>query len=1341
MQPTQDTVTTMPLGRILPASLDHAVWPVAAPARARTLVDVLDATVQHHPDAPALEAAGVVLTYRELRGAIGALADSLRGHGVGPGDKVGVRVPSGTTDLYVAILAVLVAGAAYVPVDVDDPDERAEMIWQDAEVCAILGEGRSVRPGPGTPGRRPGPPTGTDDAWVIFTSGTTGRPKGVAVSHRSAAAFVDAEARLFVRDRPLGPGDRVLAGLSVAFDASCEEMWLAWRHGACLVPAPRSLVKAGTDLGPWLVERGITVVSTVPTLVALWPAEALDRVRLLIVGGESCPPELVERLAVPGREFWNTYGPTEATVVACASLMRAGSPVRIGTPLDGWELAVVDGKGRPVPWGETGELLISGVGTARYLDPAKDAEKFAPHPALAGQRVYRTGDLVRAEREGLVFVGRADEQVKIGGRRIELGEVDAALQALPGVRAAAAAVKDSPAGGQVLVGYLVVENAAAQQAGIPHQRSANGGATGNDPASGDTAGSNAAGSGFDKNAAREALLQRLPPALVPVLALVDDLPTRTSGKVDRKALPWPLPGQESGAAGSATSLGGTAGWIAEQWQRLLGVPVEHDSDFFGLGGSSLTAARLVGDMRDRFPGFTVKDLYQHPKLPELARFLDASEQSGSQAGKPRVRHRRVHLTPATAGLYQGFVLSVMFVITAIPWVLGIAAMDDIIGVTWAPHTSWWLIVGAWLALSSAPARVVISGVGSRVFTHNLQPGSYARGGWTHLRLWTAERLVGAFSLAGVTGTPMASRYARILGCRVGHDVQLHSLPPVTGMAAFGDGAVLEPEVDCAGWWIEGDLLHVGGIRVGPHASVGTRSMLMPGADVGAGAEVAPGSCVAGPVPEGERWHGTPARRDESAPTFKWPPPDYRKSRFWNLAYMVTLPVMQLLPLLSAAPALVFLYLWRGAHPEPGSLADLILLASVPFTVVTVVCYMLLTVLVVRVLSRKIVPGVFAAHGRVAWNVWVVHRLMETSRVALFPLYASLATPVWLRMLGARVGRRVEASTVLALPSLMEVDDHAFLADDTLIAPFEIRGGWLRLGPAYVGKRAFVGNSGMVGPFRRVADESLIGVHSDTPARTSPGDSWLGRPAFTVQRQVEGGESTARTYDPPSRLIAARACVELCRWLPLFLSVLLGDVAVIGVQAAYDNLGLYGALPVAMGLLLGVGITACLLTTLAKWLLVGRFRVTQKPLWSSFVWRNELFDTFIEELGMPWLGASLIGTPFMNMWMRSLGARIGRGVWCESHWLPETDLVTLGDGATVNRGVVLQTHLFQDRLMRMDTVTLGRGATLGPHAIALPGTQLDDAAVAGPYSLVMRGDRLRAGTRWYGNPVAHWDSED
>ena len=349
----------------------------AAPSP-RTLIDIIYETAARYPDAAALDDGTVQLTYSELIGDIEASVEWLAARGIGRGDRIGIRMPSGSYALYVAILATLATGAAYVPVDADDPDERAELVFSEADVVAVITEAGLLR-GPGSSrGWRPAAPLDRDDAWIIFTSGSTGTPKGVAVTHRSAAAFVDAEAQMFLRDNPIGPGDRVLAGLSVAFDASCEEMWLAWRHGACLVPAPRSLVRSGMDLGPWLVTRDVTVVSTVPALASLWPAEALEAVRLLIFGGEACPPELAERLAVDGREVWNTYGPTEATVVACAARLDGAGPISIGLPLPGWDLAVVDADGRPVSYGEVGELVIGGVGLARYLDKDKDAEKYAP---------------------------------------------------------------------------------------------------------------------------------------------------------------------------------------------------------------------------------------------------------------------------------------------------------------------------------------------------------------------------------------------------------------------------------------------------------------------------------------------------------------------------------------------------------------------------------------------------------------------------------------------------------------------------------------------------------------------------------------------------------------------------------------------------------------------------------------------------------------------------------------------------------------------------------------------------------------------------------------------------
>ena len=261
----------------LPAVPTQFLRSASAPPE-RTLVDILRHTATTHPEAAAIDDGTTVITYSELVDTLDAAVADLYEQGIRRGDRIGIRLPSGSHELYIAILSVLAAGAAYVPVDVDDPDERATLVFGEADVTAtITSAGLDLRR---TRSRGDaGPPLPHDDAWIIFTSGSTGTPKGVAVTHRSAAAFVDAEATLFCQDSPLCPDDRVLAGLSIAFDASCEEMWLAWRHGACLVPAPRSLVRSGMDLGPWLIRRNITVVSTVPTLASLWPAEALDQVR------------------------------------------------------------------------------------------------------------------------------------------------------------------------------------------------------------------------------------------------------------------------------------------------------------------------------------------------------------------------------------------------------------------------------------------------------------------------------------------------------------------------------------------------------------------------------------------------------------------------------------------------------------------------------------------------------------------------------------------------------------------------------------------------------------------------------------------------------------------------------------------------------------------------------------------------------------------------------------------------------------------------------------------------------------------------------------------------------
>ncbi|MGH3859528.1 Pls/PosA family non-ribosomal peptide synthetase [Actinokineospora sp.] len=1266
-----------------------AVFRAGPESAPRTLLDVLHATAAPHPDAHALDDGTIVLTYRELLAEVDTLRRSLNDAGVGVGDRVGVRVPSGSVDLYVSILGVLAAGAAYVPVDFDDPQERADLVFTEADVAAVLGEGRALTPR-GAPLGHLGTPSPDDDAWIIFTSGSTGKPKGVAVSHRSAAAFVDAEADLFLPDEPIGPDDRVLAGLSVAFDASCEEMWLAWRNGACLVAAPRALVRTGVDLGPWLVEREITVVSTVPTLAALWPSDALDDVRLLIFGGEACPPELAERLAVPGREVWNTYGPTEATVVACGARMTGDGPVRIGLPLDGWELAVVDADGELVPMGGSGELVIGGAGLARYLDPVKDQEKFAPLPALSWSRAYRSGDLVKAEPEGLLFLGRADEQIKLGGRRIELGEVDAALQALAGVAGAAAAVRTTKAGNQLLVGYVV------------------------------------AGEEFDQGTAVERLRTALPAALVPLLAKVDTLPTRTSGKVDRAALPWPLPALDTTAV-DVQAMSPTQAWLAGLWTELLGIGVgDPEADFFAHGGGSLSAARLVSRIREAYPTISVSDVYQHSTLSSLAKLIDAT------AGTVR-SDRTVAPTPRKAQVIQVLATIPMLSVVGARWVVTLAALNNLIQLPWAPTVSWWLVFAGWLVFLSPWGRMAIAAGTARTLLRGVRPGRYPRGGGVHLRLWAAERMVELSGATNLAGAPWMTHYARALGARIGEDVDLHSLPPVTGLLKLGRGAAVEPEVDLSGHWLDGDVLHIGRIRIDADATVGSRSTLFPGARVGKRADVAPGSGVQGSVPTGQQWSGSPASRTGKASHRANRPP--RRKR-WVAAYAVASFALSLLPVLAAAPALLILASFVSGTPTLGAALGQALLAVAPATVSWLVAYALLILVSVRALSIGLREGRHPVHSRIAWQAWATERLMGIARVGLYPLYASQLTPVWLRALGMKVGRGVEASTVLALPSLTTVDDGAFLADDTMIGSYELGGGRLRIAHARVGKRAFLGNSGMTAPGRKVPKRGLVGVLSSTPKKAKAGSSYLGMPPMRLPRTVEAGDEST-TFDPPTRLKIARGLVELCRIVPVMASPALAVLVAAGFEALAASMGFGVALALSGVLLFGAGIAACAVAVAAKWILVGRFTAIERPLWSGFVWRDELADTFVEMLAVPWFATSAQGTPLLTLWLRGLGAKVGRGAWVETYWLPEYDLVRIGDGATVNRGCVLQTHLFHDRIMSMSAVAVGDGGTIGPHGIVLPGASIGDQATVGPASLVMRGESVPDGTRWLGNPISAW----
>ncbi|MBV9212846.1 MAG: amino acid adenylation protein, partial [Actinobacteria bacterium] len=296
-------------------------------------------------------------------------------------------------------------------------------------------------------------------------------------------------------------------------------------------------------------------------------------------------------------------------------------------------------------------------------------------------------------------------------------------------------------------------------------------------------------------------------------------------------------------------------------------------------------------------------------------------------------------------------------------------------------------------------------------------------------------------------------------------------------------------------------------------------------------------------------------------------------------------------------------------------------------------------------------------------------------------------------------------------------------------------GWLRVDPIEVGSRTFLGNTSLLRGDTRVGDDCLIGVLSTAPESTPSGTSWLGCPALELPRIPEEADP-ARTTDPPRRLVVARGAIELLRLLlPAVVSTILAALVLFTLdsigRSTHSVVAMLAAAPLAI---LAAGICALAFTVLAKWLVIGRYRPSEHPLWSWFVWRDELMNSLQTQLAGAWLLGSLLGTPMISTYLRAMGARVGRDVWLETNAITEFDVIDIGDGCAINRTACIETHLFHDRLLRIGPSELGACTTLGPTSIVLPDTKVGAGCTIGGRSLVLRGEELPDGTCWHGSPV-------
>ncbi|MDS1113174.1 amino acid adenylation domain-containing protein [Gordonia westfalica] len=549
------------------------------------LPEVFAAAVRRNPHGPAVVAGGAELSYTELDRRSNRLARHLIRLGAAPEQPVAVAVERSLQSV-VAWWAVVKSGAAYVPVDPHYPTARIDQMVTDSGATlgiTTLGA-RSGLPGtidwvvvddPTDAARidaeddaeveqaeRIRPVRAANTAWVVFTSGSTGVPKGVAVSHAGIADYLTS---LFV-DPASGPTSRVLHFASPSFDASLLEILLSISSSSALVVAPTD-VRGGNELGDFLRDQRITHAFVTPAALASVDPQGLDDLREVMSGGDEVPTDLISRWVgddpARARGFRVLYGPTETTIVATATEpLNAGERSTIGTPMSGMQALVLDARMQPVPVGVAGELHLAGAALARgYLNrPGVSASRYVANPfGRPGERMYRTGDVVRWNAAGsLEFLGRNDFQVKIHGFRVELGEIDSALGEHPGVSFAVTVPRRDSGVGMRLVSYVV-------------------------PAPGEV---------ISGEKLRALLLDSLPPYMVPAAVMVlDEIPLTPSGKLDRKALPAPLITTRRFRAPASPVEEIVAGVFAD----VLGIEggVGADDDFFDLGGNSLAATRVV----------------------------------------------------------------------------------------------------------------------------------------------------------------------------------------------------------------------------------------------------------------------------------------------------------------------------------------------------------------------------------------------------------------------------------------------------------------------------------------------------------------------------------------------------------------------------------------------------------------------------------------------------------------------------------------------------------------------------------------------------------------------------
>jgi non-ribosomal peptide synthetase-like protein len=1275
------------------------------------------------------------VTYAELDARANRLARWLRHRrGVRAEDRIGLLLEQPVTS-YVAMLAVLKAGAAYVPLDPAWPPDRVGYIATDARLKLVLSESAIESRAAAVPtvalddddlqtqidtessDRLPISNQAGELCYVIYTSGTTGRPKGVAVSHPSICNFVRVAAGCYGVDAH----DRMYQGLTIAFDFSAEEIWVAWLAGATLVPKPTGGNLVGEELHEFLSGQRITALCCVPTLLATLEHD-LPELRFLLVSGETCPQDLAARWHRRDRRFLNTYGPTEATVSATWAVLDPDKPVTVGLPLPTYSVVILDpDDDRMLPHGELGELGIAGIGLANgYLNrPELTAQKFIADfigiDDNPSGRIYRTGDLARIndERE-IEHHGRIDTQVKIRGYRIELTEIEAVLRQAPTIAQAAVSTCRALGGTDELVGYYVAAGAGA----------------------------------VDESAVYALLTEHLPEYMVPTyLHRMDALPVLPSGKLDRGALPEPSGARRLAALdGYAAPSSETEALLANELASVLAVErISVNSNFFSeLGANSLLMARFIARLR-RHGGelgtVSMKAVYEHPTVERLA----AAIAPGATTANPAPWAEPTQ--PAPIGRPHFYLCAALQLLTFIAYI-AIAAIVLDAGSGWLTGAHGALeVYGRAVALGTGVLLCTgaLPIVAKWVLIGRFEPRRIRAWSIAYARFWIVKTLMISNPVAHlVVGSPLYSLYLRALGAKVGPRALIltHHFPVATDLVTIGADAVVRKEAFLNGYRAHDGLIEIGPVTVGERTFVGEGAVLDIYSELRDNAELAYASSLhAGQaIPPNAIWHGSPAQPAPAGyryQTVARPAQPSRRGFVYALIRALALVTLAapieagVLELLLTHPAMLGdLQIYDSTWIALAILAGVFVLSGA------------LTVGLARLLTRLLEPGrVYPLYG---FHYGVERLIAATSHNPfLTTLFGdSCAIPHYLRTLGWRMPEFEQTGSNFGLdvrqeiPALSEIGGGTLVSDGLSIMNGEYSSGSFRVMPVSIGKRNFLGNAISYPSGGRTGDDCLLAtkvlVPTHGPVRSGVG--LLGSPPFEIPRSVRRDHQFDHLAAPEERRRRLRAktrhnAVTMLLYLIVWYVLLAGLVAI-----SLSPLGGIGLTRFD-----GTVITALVEVAfvLALFVLVERaatgFRRLEPRLCSIYqreFWRHERYWKVAPT------GYTRIfdGTPFKPLFWRLQGVPIGRRVLDDGLVIAERTLVQIGERCTFGPGSTLQSHSLEDGTFKSDLITVGDRCTVGTAALVNYGASIGDGAVVEPDAFVMKGSQVEPGARWRGNPA-------